>query len=102
MTEETVLRQVIGYNGIYRLEKFTNVLQRPNVSESKKPVSSLQSLDTGCVGDALLDPNIQHDESTNKIYGVENECYIAERNVPGNSETIHKLLPHERYAHFGG
>ena len=96
MTEETVLRQVIGYNGMYRLEKFTNVLLRPNVGESRKPASSLQSLTTGYDGDALLDQNIQHDESINKIHEVEEEWY----NLPGTPETIHKLPSFERYIYF--
>ena len=100
MTEETVLRQVIGYNGTYRLEKFTTVLLRHDDGESRKPATSLHSLATGYECDALLEPNIKHDESTNKIFGVEKECYIPKSDMPGNTEIILALPSHERYVYL--
>ena len=100
MSEETVLRKVIGYNGTYRLEKFTTVLLRHGVGESRKPATLLHALATGNECDELLEPNIKHDESTNTIFGDEKECYIPKSDVPGNTETLLALPSYERYVYL--
>ena len=92
MSKKIVLRQIIGYNGKYCLEKFCNITQRNNMCDSGQPRPSSDTewaSYTNFQSDMSSEETTQYDESS--YHNNKNQNDSNKTNNDGFVERINQL-----------